>query len=45
MTLPVILSPEFDLRLAFFGAVIPASLAVALDQFVLKPRRDQKIQE
>ncbi|CAO3677610.1 unnamed protein product [Rhizopus stolonifer] len=45
VTLPVILSPEFDLRLAFFGAVIPASLAVALDQFVLKPRRDQKIQE
>ncbi|KAI9261706.1 hypothetical protein BY458DRAFT_251653 [Sporodiniella umbellata] len=45
VTLPIILSPEFDLRLAFFGAFIPASLAVALDQFVLKPRRHQKLQE
>ncbi|GAA5803597.1 hypothetical protein EDC94DRAFT_610938 [Helicostylum pulchrum] len=42
---PIILASEFDLKLAFFGAVVPASVAVALDQFVLKPRRKRLIKE
>ncbi|KAI8646159.1 hypothetical protein BD408DRAFT_337490 [Parasitella parasitica] len=45
VVLPIILASEFDLRLAFFGAVIPASAAVALDQLVLKPRRKKLIRE
>ncbi|KAI8390212.1 hypothetical protein BD560DRAFT_380258 [Blakeslea trispora] len=43
--LPIILSADFDLRLAFFGAVIPASVALAIDQWVLKPRRKRLIQQ
>lgn len=43
--LPIILSSEFDLKLAFFGAVIPASVAIALDQLVLKPRRKRFIKQ
>ncbi|GAA5809714.1 hypothetical protein MFLAVUS_003127 [Mucor flavus] len=42
---PIILASEFDLKLAFFGAVVPASVAVALDQLVLKPRRKRLIKE
>ena len=43
--LPIILSADFDLRLAFFGAIIPASVALAIDQWVLKPRRKRLIQQ
>ncbi|RCI06439.1 hypothetical protein CU098_002663, partial [Rhizopus stolonifer] len=43
--LPIILSADFDLKLAFFGAIIPASVALALDQLVLKPRRRRLIQQ
>ncbi|KAI8974740.1 hypothetical protein BDB01DRAFT_853779 [Pilobolus umbonatus] len=49
IVLPIILSSELDIRLAFLGTVIPASLAVIMDQLILKPRRKrlmkQKIQE
>ncbi|KAI9473679.1 MAG: hypothetical protein EXX96DRAFT_578912 [Benjaminiella poitrasii] len=45
IVLPIILSSEFDLRLAFLGAVIPASVAVALDQLILKPRRKRLIKQ
>ncbi|KAG0744655.1 hypothetical protein G6F57_009539 [Rhizopus arrhizus] len=45
VTLPIILSSEFDLTLAFLGTLIPASAAIALEQLILKPRRQQKIQE
>lgn len=43
--LPIILSTEFDLQLAFFGAVVPVSIAVALDQLLLQPRRRKQIKE
>lgn len=43
--LPIILSSEFNLKLAFFGAVVPASVAIALDQLVLKPRRKRLIKQ
>ncbi|KAI8393501.1 uncharacterized protein BYT42DRAFT_619449 [Radiomyces spectabilis] len=45
IVLPFILSNEFDAKLAFFGAVLPASVAFAVDHFVLKPRRRRQIQE
>ncbi|KAI9313222.1 hypothetical protein BX666DRAFT_1864679 [Dichotomocladium elegans] len=45
LTVPIILSPEFDLELAFFGAVVPVTLMVAFDQLVLKPRRRKQIKE
>ncbi|KAI9268335.1 hypothetical protein BDA99DRAFT_435537 [Phascolomyces articulosus] len=45
VVLPIILSTEFDIQLAFFGAVIPVSIAVALDQLLLKPRRRKQIKE
>ncbi|KAI9496675.1 hypothetical protein BDB00DRAFT_808296 [Zychaea mexicana] len=45
VVLPIILSTEFDLQLAFFGAVVPVSVAVALDQLLLKPRRRKQIKE
>ncbi|KAG0168455.1 hypothetical protein DFQ28_011747 [Apophysomyces sp. BC1034] len=45
IVIPVVLSPEFDLKLAFFGAVVPASVAMALDQLLLKPRRRRQIKE
>ncbi|KAI8139496.1 hypothetical protein BJV82DRAFT_693841 [Fennellomyces sp. T-0311] len=45
VVLPIILSTEFDLQLAFFGAVIPVSIAVAVDQLLLKPRRRKQIKE
>ncbi|CAO3623679.1 unnamed protein product [Cunninghamella blakesleeana] len=45
LVLPIILSSEFDLRLTFFGTLIPATLAMAIDQLILKPRRQKLIKE
>ncbi|PHZ09606.1 DnaJ-domain-containing protein [Rhizopus microsporus ATCC 52813] len=45
VTVPIILSPEFDLKLVLFGAVVPATVAIAVDQWVLKPIRRQRIEE
>jgi DnaJ family protein C protein 11 len=39
------LAGDFDLRLAFFGAFIPATAAIALEQLFLKPRRKRLIKE
>ncbi|KAI8890072.1 DnaJ-domain-containing protein [Backusella circina FSU 941] len=45
VVLPIILASDFDLRLAFFGAFVPASVAIALEHFFLKPRRKRLIKE
>ncbi|KAI8344753.1 hypothetical protein BC941DRAFT_409532 [Chlamydoabsidia padenii] len=43
LVVPIILSSEFDFRLTFLGTAIPAAVAMAIDQLVLKPRRQKQI--
>ncbi|KAI9284047.1 hypothetical protein BC943DRAFT_91242 [Umbelopsis sp. AD052] len=43
IVIPIVLSGEFNIRLAFWGSVVPASIAVIADHFVLKPRRKQRL--
>ncbi|KAI8339624.1 hypothetical protein BC941DRAFT_420998 [Chlamydoabsidia padenii] len=43
LVVPIILSSEFDFRLTFLGTAIPAAVAMAIDQWVLKPRRQKQI--
>jgi hypothetical protein len=45
IVIPIVLSTEFNIRLAFWGAVVPASVAVIADHFVLKPRRKKRLSE
>lgn len=45
IVLPIVLSTEFDAKLAFFGAIVPVSIALTLDQLILKPRRRKQIKE
>ncbi|KAI8084642.1 uncharacterized protein BX664DRAFT_360483 [Halteromyces radiatus] len=45
LVVPIILSSEFDFRLTFLGTAIPAAMAMAIDQLVLKPRRQKQIKE
>ncbi|TPX60781.1 hypothetical protein SpCBS45565_g07404 [Spizellomyces sp. 'palustris'] len=41
--LPIILSPQFDMRLAFWAAVLPVCVSVALDKFYFNPRRKHRL--
>ncbi|CAO3597571.1 unnamed protein product [Absidia cylindrospora] len=43
LVMPIILSSEFDFRLTFLGTAIPAAMAMAIDQLLLKPRRQKQI--
>ncbi|ORZ25560.1 hypothetical protein BCR42DRAFT_340731 [Absidia repens] len=43
LVMPIILSSEFDFRLTFLGTAIPAAVAMAVDQLLLKPRRQKQI--
>ncbi|OZJ06975.1 hypothetical protein BZG36_00249 [Bifiguratus adelaidae] len=45
IVIPIVLSTEFNAGLVFWGTVVPATIVVALDQLVLKPRRKRKIAE
>ncbi|KAH8554416.1 hypothetical protein BGW37DRAFT_421450 [Umbelopsis sp. PMI_123] len=45
IVIPIVLSGEFNIRLAFWGAVVPACVAVVTDHFVLKPRRKKRLSE
>ncbi|CAE6441760.1 unnamed protein product [Rhizoctonia solani] len=40
--IPIQLSREFDLNLAFYTAVIPSISAVVVNQYILKPRRQKR---
>ncbi|GAB5588185.1 hypothetical protein Unana1_03085 [Umbelopsis nana] len=43
VVIPIVLSSEFNFRLAFWGAVMPASVVVMMDHFLLKPRRKKQL--
>ncbi|KAL1923000.1 uncharacterized protein VTP21DRAFT_9376 [Calcarisporiella thermophila] len=45
LVLPIMLSGDLDLKLAFWAAVLPSCAYLAVDRAVLKPRRRKKAQE
>ncbi|KAI8820842.1 uncharacterized protein EV422DRAFT_530422 [Fimicolochytrium jonesii] len=44
-TLPIILTPQFDLKLALYATLIPLSAAVAVDTLYIQPRRARRLAE
>lgn len=42
---PIMLSPQFDVKLAFWAAVIPICASLALDKLYFSPRRKRRLAE
>ncbi|RUS29025.1 hypothetical protein BC938DRAFT_481156 [Jimgerdemannia flammicorona] len=43
IVVPIILSHDFNPKLVFWGAVVPAAIAVVVDQTIMRPRRKRRI--
>ncbi|KAI9104664.1 hypothetical protein DFS34DRAFT_604008 [Phlyctochytrium arcticum] len=43
--IPIMLTPQFDLRMAFWAAVVPMVFTFTLDRLYLSPRRKQRLAE